>query len=276
MDAPSTVSWELLTAGHGLLEAPTSPADGSVWFSDVFLGGVRRWTSEGVEPPLLERRRGIGGLVVHADGGLLVSGRDLVHLGADGSQRTLLEVEGAAGINDITVDADGRVYAGVLRYRPFAGDPVVPGEIWRIDLDGSASSIAGGIDWPNGMAFSPDGSTLYVADFASGEVIGLDPDGGNRRAVAQSPSGHADGLAVDAEGHLWVALGPAGAVARFRPDGELEQTIGPPASFVSSVAFGGSDRHTLYVTTGDAAAGGGALFRTRVETPGLPITPARV
>jgi gluconolactonase len=276
MAAPSTVSWELLTAGHGLLEAPTPAPDGSVWISDVFIGGVRRWTCSEVSEPLLARRKGIGGLALHEDGGLLVSGRDLVHLSADGSQRTVLAVEGATGVNDLTTDSTGRVYAGVLRYRPFAGDQVVPGEIWRIELDGSAAPIAGDIAWPNGMAFSPDGSMLYVADFASGEVLGFDPDGGRRRAVAQSPSAHADGLAVDADGELWVALGPAGAVARFRPDGELVQTIGPPASFASSVAFGGTDGRTLYVTTGDAAAGGGALFSTRVEVPGVPVAPARV
>jgi sugar lactone lactonase YvrE len=91
------------------------------------------------------------------------------------------------------------------------------------------------------------------------------------RTFAEMPAGSADGLAVDQEGGVWVALGAADYVARFNPDGSLERKFDVPATFVSSLCFGGPDMRDLYITTGD-----GKLRRGRSDIPGLPLTRARI
>ena len=264
---------ESLATGYGLLEAPCVAGDGSVYFSDVLGGGVHRWSLDGGVETVVPKRRGIGGMCLHADGGVVVSGRDIAHV-RDGESRTLFAIEDAAGFNDIATDAQGRVYAGVLRFMPFAQEPPVPGEIWRIDGEGEAVELFGGIEWANGIGFSPDHRTIYACDYACGEVLAhaLTENGEatERRVFARSPSGEADGLAVDSEGAVWVALGSGGSVGRFLPDGSLDHELDVPADFVSSICFGGEDLRDVYITTV------GSLFRTRADVAGLPVPPASV
>jgi gluconolactonase len=270
---------DTLAFGYGLAEAPRADASGGVYFSDVLGGGVFHRSPGGDVTEVLAKRRGIGGLLIHRDGGLVVSGRDLCHV-RDGATRTLLAPDGVRGFNDIVTDHRGRVFAGALRYHPLAGEDPVPGEVWRIDGRGTAEVVVEGITWPNGIGVSPDGATLYVCDYASGTVMAHPLGGaGATEVFARSPDGSADGLAVDEEGGVWVALGAGGAVARFSPDGTLDRTLDVPATFVTSVSFGGEDMRDLYVTTADNTedpARSGTLFRARADVAGLPVAPAVV
>jgi gluconolactonase len=269
---------EALAIGYGLVEAPCVADDGTVYFSDVLGGGVHRWSPDGRVETVIPKRRGIGGMCLHADGGVVVSGRTLVHV-RDGDTRELFALEGATGFNDLATDTEGRIYAGALRFMPFGGEEPVPGEIWRVDAPGSGSEVLDNVVWPNGIGFSPDGGTLYASDFATGDVVALELATGERRVLARTPSGDADGLAVDTQGSVWVALGSGGAVARYSPAGALEETLDVPAGFVTSLAFGGEDGRDLYVTTMDNnedPSKRGTLFRTRVERAGLPVAPARI
>ena len=262
---------EEIVSGRGLLEGPTVDGAGGVYFSDVIQGGVYRWSSDGVAQ-VVPKRRGVGGIVLHADGGVIVTGRDVLYV-RDGESRTLLALEGVTGFNDLATASDGSVYVGALRFHPFKGEPPVPGEIWRIAPDGQAAPVAGGVLWANGIGFSPDGRTAYGSDYARSCVLAWDvgDDGGlaEPRTFAELPAASADGLAVDEEGGVWVAPGAAGNVVRFTPGGALDRTLEVPASFVSSLCFGGEDMRDLYVTTGD-----GKLLRGRAEVAGLPLTPA--
>jgi sugar lactone lactonase YvrE len=274
--------FETLAFGYGLAEGPRVDADGNVYFTDVLGGGVHRWSPDGGVELVVPKRRGVGGLLLHAAGGVVVSGRDVSHV-KDGQSRTLLALEGVTGFNDMATDSEGRIYAGALRFNPFQGESPEPGEVWRIDGEGRAVELFGGIDWANGIGFSPDGRTIYVSDYAKGEVIAHDLAGQdhavNRRVLARSTSGAADGLAVDEQGAVWVALGPGGGAGRFSADGALDHVLDVPASFVTSVCFGGDDMRDLYVTTMDNsedASRRGTLFRTRVDVPGLPTAPATV
>ncbi len=262
------MQFETVASGFGLTEAPCWDGAGGVYFSDVLGGGLRRWSPAGIEE-VVPKRRGIGGMCLHGAGGVVVSGRDVVHV-RDGEKRMLLgEMEGVTGYNDLGVDGQGRVYVGALRFRPFAGESPVPGEVWRIAGTGAATRALAGIDWPNGIAFAPDGATIYACDYAHGTVV---CEGG--RVFARSPAGSADGLAVDAQGGVWVATGEGATIARFTPDGSLDRTVDVPASFVSSVCFGGEDLRDLYVTAiGDA---GGGLLRGRCDVAGLPLPVATV
>jgi len=264
---------ETLASGFGIVEAPRVDAAGNVYFSDVQAGGVHRLAPDGSLSTVVPKRRGVGGLVLHADGGVVVSGRDVVHV-RDGVTRLLLALDGVVGFNDLTTDAAGRVYVGSLRTSAFETGPRVPGELWRIDGEGRALEVYGGVEFANGVGFSPDGTTLYQSNYSAGVVLAHDvaADGTarNRRVFACVPRGEPDGLALDEAGGVWVALGTGAALVRFTPGGEVDRVIEVPAAFVASLCFGGPDRRDLYVATA------GALLRTRAEVPGLIAPSVRV
>src|SRR5215471_18990285 len=89
---------ETLASGYGLVEGPTVDGDGNLYFSDVLGGGVYRRTPEGEITTVVPKRRGVGGIVLHADGGIVVSGRDIVHV-REGENRRLLAVDSVLGWN---------------------------------------------------------------------------------------------------------------------------------------------------------------------------------
>jgi gluconolactonase len=197
----------------------------------------------------------------------------------DGSTRVLFADEAIAGLNDLTADPDGDVIVGVLRFHPFAEEEPVPGEFVRI---GDRATVLPGVIWTNGCAYSPDGTTFYGCDYQRGLVLAADrrDDGsyGPPRVVVETPGGAADGMAVDEDGGLWVALAARGTVGRFRPDGTLDSELDVPADFVASVCFGGDDLRELFITTlGDPESeeGSGAVFRTRAPVAGAPAPVAR-
>jgi gluconolactonase len=267
-------SWEILATDRGLAEAPCIDEAGDVWFSDVLLGGVHRWSvGTGEVTVVVPDRKGIGGMARHADGGMLVSGRDVRHVGV-GEQRVLLAAaEGVTGFNDLTVDRSGRVVVGALRWRPFAGDEPVASDLWRIGPGGGVAVIDD-VEWPNGLGFSPEGDRLYVDDYAHGHLLAYAVDEAgvlhDRRVLAVTPSDEADGLAVDETGAIHVALGRGGGIGRYRPDGTLDGVLDVPGEFVSSLCFGGGDGRDLVVTCADR------VLLTRADVAGLPIPAATI
>jgi D-xylonolactonase len=275
--------FETLASGYGLVEGPSVDAEGGLVFSDVLKGGVYRLDPSGAVETLVPKRRGVGGIALHAEGGVVVSGRDLVHV-RGGETRTLFTIAGLPGWNDLCTDAAGRVYAGALRFAVF--DPeaeALPGECWRIDAPGQGRRLYGGIVHANGIGISPDGRRLYHSDTRAGVVLvhDLDADGNasGRREFAMPAPGHPDGLALDETGAVWVASAGGGRVDRFLPDGRLERSVEVPARLVTSLCFAGSDRRDLVVVSADNGAEperGGSIFRTRVDVPGAPVHPARI
>ncbi len=279
MDPPPL---EILASGYGLIEGPRADAAGGLHWSDVTRGGVYRRAPDGRVETVIPKRRGVGGIALHAQGGIVVSGRDVCHV-RDGETRVLLErPEGVGGFNDLFTDAAGRVYVGSLRQDPFeTAAERRAGELYRIDLSGEVTVLYGDVGLSNGIGFSPDGRVLYHSDTSSGAIVAHDVDAGgalsSRRVFARV--GMPDGLAVDAEGGVWVALFGGGRVLRFRPDGARDRSVRVPALQVTSLCFGGADGRDLYVTTADNSDDAerlGTVFRTRVEIPGLPAPPARV
>ncbi len=251
-----------------LVEGPREDGQGGVLFSDVVAGGVWRWAGGKRATAVLEGRRGVGGLVAHAKGGIVVTGRDVLVVGGRGEDRELLGLRGGmTGFNDLTTTDDGALLVGALRFRPLAGEEPVAGELWRVPprRGGEPTVLLEGVIWPCGIGLSPDAGTVYAADRQTGEVLACAADGGDRRVFARVPDGAPDGLAVDADGDVWVALGPGGAVARFTPEGELRARHDVPgAELVSSVAFAGED--DLLVATA------GALLRARgIGVRGRPV-----
>jgi sugar lactone lactonase YvrE len=137
----------------------------------------------------------------------------------------------------------------------------VPGEVYRARTGEVAAT---GILWANGLAVV--GETLFACDYARAAVLRA-AGGGEFELFAQMPRGGADGLAADAEHHLWVALGDGAGLARVAPTGEVVETLDVPTAFVTSLCFDGD---TLYVTAL------GALLRAPSPVPGLPVVAATV
>jgi sugar lactone lactonase YvrE len=220
------------------------------------------------------KRRGVGGIAVHENGGIVCSGRDLVHV-RDGESRTLLHIDGVAGWNDIACDAGGRVYGGALRFPVFDRDAeVVPGEVWKVDPDVGPDLVFDNVVHANGIAFSPDERTIYASDSRAQVVIAYDVDRRERRDIDIAPYGNPDGMAVDEAGAIWLAL-VSGGVGRFTPNGALDGRLEVPSPFVTSLCFDGKD---LYVTTGahNDPVLQGCILRTQVDVAGAPVPPARV
>ena len=273
---------ETLASGYGLVEGPTVDADGNLYFSDVLGGGVYRRTPGGEIATVVPKRRGVGGIVLHADGGVVVSGRDLVHA-REGENRRLFATDGVLGWNDICADSAGRVYAGSLRYPVF--DPEVepvPGELWRIDAVDQAAVLYEGVVHANGVSLSPGERTVYHSDTRGNVVLAheLGDDGTARgRRAFHFPPGAPDGMAFDAQGLLWVASARGGCVARLTPDGEIDRVLDVPAQTVTSVCFAGDGEHDLFVTTADNTdepERRGTIFRIDAGVGGAPVHPARV
>jgi L-arabinonolactonase len=165
--------------------------------------------------------------------------------------------------NDGKVDQDGRFLCGSMGIH---ADPL--GQLWRIDAQGRSGIIAGQIRISNALCFSPDGRTMYFADSLERAIRaypygpGRTPVGPPRVLIDTSPWGSGpDGATVDAEGCLWVALIQAAKIARFTPDGKLDRLIDAPVDLPSSVAFGGDDLATLFVTSIKDSGTGRAVSR---------------
>ena len=264
---------------HTLLEGPRIAAGGGLVYSDVIAGGLWACDPAGEIVELLGKRRGIGGVLAHAAGGWVVSGKSIVHLLPDGSQRELLSDPDVPGYNDLGVTPAGDLLIGELRYRPMAGEEPREGRLLMLTDDGRLEVLSEEVLWPNGIGVAPDGRRVYLSDYGRRRVLTTHLDGGATEVFAEAPRGSADGLAVDSEGGVWVALGEAGAVARFSPGGELEALIELPAGFVSSISFGGADMRDVLISTADNELRpelGGTLLRARCEIPGAPLAPVRV
>jgi xylono-1,5-lactonase len=272
---------EVLTWGYGLVEGPRVDADDNLYFSDVHNGGVRRRRPDGTIDVVVPKRRGVGGIALHAAGGLVISGRNICHV-RDGETRVLFAPD-APGFNDLFVDAAGRVICATMRSDPFSMEgPRVTGECYRIDASGEATQLYDDVALTNGIGLSPDGSVLYHADTTRG-VWAHDVDGDavrNRRLFVSVDVVSADGLAVDEAGNVWIAdVSGSGAVRGFSAEGAEIGRVEVPARMVTSVCFGGADRRDMYVVTGDNTEvpdRAGTIYRTRAELPGVPVALATV
>ena len=279
---------EELATGYGLIEGPVWDDERGLIYSDVVNGGVRALDADGKISTVVPKRRGVGGMAPHAAGGLVIGGREIIYESFDGeTHATLLPpdvTDVAIGFNDLTTDEVGRVWVGSLAYRVILGEEVRPGHLHVIDLDGSVRTVSDGIILTNGMAFSPDGKTLYHCDAradliraydvaADAEVIGW-------RVFAEiNGASTPDGMAVAEDGSIWVAIADGGKVKVFEPAGAVRTAIPTPLPMVTSVCFGGADLRDFYIVTGSRNGpreNCGTIYRMRTDVSGLPIVPAKV
>jgi sugar lactone lactonase YvrE len=186
-------------------------------------------------------------------------------------------------MNDGKCDPSGAFLAGTMHRDEVAG----AGALYRLSPDGSVDRLISGVTISNGLGWSPSGDRMYYVDSPTQAVDVVDYDafgplGGRRRFAEIAPAdGMPDGLAVDAEGGVWVALWGGSQVRRFTADGMLDDIVELPVSQVTSCAFGGEDWGELYITSAsweyDEARFqdeplAGAVFAARPGVSGMPTS----
>jgi sugar lactone lactonase YvrE len=294
MAAPRTLT--TLKEGGAFFECPRWH-DGRWWAVDFYRHGVFAYAADGTESLVLEVPGQPSGLGWLPDGDLLVvSMRDrrVLRRGADGTVSTHADLSGLATghLNDMVVDRAGRAYVGNFGFDLMGGADPAPASLVRVDPDGTAVAVADGLSFPNGTVITDDG-TLIVAETLAGRLTAFtvadDGSLGDRRTFADigpTPEGALgvvlggltfapDGIALDAEGHVWVADAVGGRVRRIAPGGDpVDEVAMPDGLGVFACGLGGEDGRTLVCCAAPdfdeharSAAREASLLTTTVDVP---------
>jgi len=255
-----------------------------VWV-DLLAGELRATSPVGEEAVLISLDEPLGFVAPLAGGGLVAgtrSGVGIVDRDSGFELKVAIEPERPAfRINDGKCDPLGRLWLGTMS----DADPV-DGRLYRVDRGWEIGYVREGVRLPNGMAWDGAGTTMFLADSAarSIEVWDYDLDEGcptHRRTIIDLAleSGQPDGMAIDTDGCVWVALWGGGAIRRYAPDGRCLAERSVPAPLTASCAFGGASFADLFLTSARYRMSdeqlaryplSGSLFRTQVGCKGLP------
>jgi sugar lactone lactonase YvrE len=283
-----TPVWEVqATLGEGVL---WDAAGKQVWFVDIKGKRIHRCAADGSNRRSWDAPGQVSFIVPADDGSMVCSLEDGLYRFDDttGGFIPLAKVEADVTgnrFNDGHVDANGHLWFGSMD----DAEEAPTGALYRFD-GRRVAQMDDGYIITNGPAVSPDGATLYHTDTLEKRVYAFDrePDGSlsNMRLFVEiTDGGYPDGMAVDSQGHVWVATFGGWRIERFDADGRKVGEVRFPCANVTKLAFGGEDLRTVYATTArkglspEALAAqplAGALFTFRVETPGLPQHKLRI
>jgi len=269
-----------------LAECPVWMPDGRLLWVDALAGEVH---VSGLDAaPGQDRVRAYGGIV----GSVTPVGDNTLVIGL-GTQVWLTEAAGNLArllaeidhphpdhhLNDASADPHGRLVIGSVNER----DAGRTAGLFQLNRDGYRK-LRGDMRLGNGLDWTPDGSTLYFTDSLDQLIFAADyhEDGSftGERAFAHVADGLPDGLAVDSEGCVWSAVWGAGRIDRYAPDGAIIDRVMVPAPHVTSLAFGGHDLATLFITTARdglspeelaSAPESGSVFMAATSVPGQPV-----
>ena len=279
-----------------VLDLHCEVGEGPIWdsatstllFVESFGGTIYRFDPVTKQLRSVKVGQEVGVAIPRHRGGIVVSCRDglLAVDQASGVIELLVSVETdkpGNRMNDAKCDSRGRLWTGTFStvFERKAG------AIYRIDSDLRPIHVAGEVNISNGIAWNPQESMMYFVDSSRRgiDVFDYDLKDGtvtNRRRFADIPreDGLPDGIAMDLEGCLWVALFFSGSVRRYSPEGKWIGTIHLPVTSVTSCGFGGDELRDLYITTGTHGSkkedgqiplNAGALFRCRPGVAGMPV-----
>jgi sugar lactone lactonase YvrE len=254
-----------MTGVQLVLDARAELGEGPVWdaaasrliWVDIMRGRVHRFDPISGDAQTREIGRPVGCAVPSADGSLMVAtSRGFERLDwASGRVSTVAEVEAdlpGNRMNDGACDPAGRFWAGTMAIDESAG----AGALYRLDPDGRVSTMIRDVSISNGIAWSRDLQRMFYVDSPTQRIDVFDYDvatGGiaNRRALVQIPpeQGVPDGLVLDADDFIWIALWGGSTLHRYAPDGTLDRVVPVPATHPTKCAFGGAGLDELFLTT---------------------------
>jgi sugar lactone lactonase YvrE len=278
---------ELVVDGHDEVGEGPLWHQGRVIWVDIAKGVVYLLDPESTEREVVEVGQPVGAVAPRAAGGLVAAVQDgfaVVDL-ESGRSQMLIEVEAdrpGNRMNDGKCDPQGRFWAGTMAFDQSPGAAA----LYRLDADHHVEKVLDSVGLSNGLEWSLEGDKMYYIDSLTYgvDVFDFEPATGgvaNRRRLidVSQDIGMPDGMTIDAEGYLWVALWEGSAVRRYAPDGTLVGIVELPASQVTSCTFGGVELTDLYITSAAAdltAADlakqphAGGLFRCRPGVRGVP------
>ncbi|MBQ1124393.1 SMP-30/gluconolactonase/LRE family protein [Streptomyces smyrnaeus] len=244
-----------LRAFAELGEGPTwDAAAGRLLWVDILGARIHTFDPATGDRTVMATEQHVGAAKPRAGGGLVVNLRDGLGLyEADGRFSWLLRdpVPGRRG-NDAAVAPDGALWAGTMYYDETPGG----GSLVRLAPDGTAATALDEVTVSNGTGWSPDGTLMYYVDTPTRRIDVFDVRDGGAVVAGRRPlvsieegAGFPDGLTVDADGCVWVALWDGAAVRRYTPEGVLDRVVGLPVQRPTACAFGGAGLGDLYITT---------------------------
>lgn len=277
----------VLHAEAELGEGPVwHPPENCLYWVDITAGAVHRWDRATGTDTVTTLGQDVGAISIRTSGGIIAAVRDgVLGVAGDGTVQRLAFVERDVPgnrFNDGKSDAAGRFWAGTMA----TDESERPGSLYRLDPDGTVTTMVTELGLSNGLGWSPDGRTMYLIDTPRQAVdaFDFDVDAGTlarrrRLITVEEDAGSPDGMTVDADGFLWVALYGGGAVRRYTSDGSLDRVVELPVPQPTCPTFGGPDLDELYVTSARenlsaeqlaAAPLSGAVLRHRPGVRGLP------
>lgn len=279
-----------------LVKAAAEVGEGPAWHAetgilswvDIPQGRVHLCSADGEERGIHQIGRMVGAALPGPSGFLLAEEHGFSILSEQGGLSPvlpMLEEQRDLRFNDAKADPAGRVFAGTMAFDKTPG----AGTLYRLDPGPTATPVLNRLTVSNGLGWSPDSRILWFADSAEPVIAGFDYDlatgelGGRRKKIPlQETTGVPDGLCVDDEGAVWLALWDGAAVHRYTPDGWLDTIVRVPAPRVTSCAFGGADGSTLFITTARRGMseddllrhpGAGGIFVVEPSVTGPAATP---
>ncbi|WP_283134719.1 SMP-30/gluconolactonase/LRE family protein [Rhizohabitans arisaemae] len=270
-------------AAEVVLDVPAGCAEGPFWhpgedrlyWTDIPGRVIHRFDPRTGVDEVFEVGLEVGVAVPRTAGGLVLAVPDGFGFWSPGDTRVemVAEVEkDRAGnrMNEGKCDPAGRFWAGTMSREPLRETEA--GALYRLDPDLTVTTVLTGLGISNGLDWTADGQTMIYVDSLRHRIdaYAFTPDDGTlgeSRVIAVTPGGTLpDGLALDEEEHVWVALWDGSAVHRYAPDGTLDAVVPLPVGEVTSCVFGGPDHADLYITTAP-----GTLFRCRPGVHGRPV-----
>jgi sugar lactone lactonase YvrE len=286
--------FETIARGTYLEGLAVDPARARVWYSDVIAGGVHGIERDEVRWSLNAGRMWTGGIALNEDGAVLSTGAGGImwnrpDTGESGWLLREIDAVPINGINELAADPEGGLYFGTVDIEHIAeGKTPRPATIYHLTRNGEVTLLAEGLGFVNGMALSADGSRLYYNETFDGVyAFQVRSDGSLSDRARLLGKEDCDGMALDADGTLWVSGFRSSSITRLTVGGSQAEPFSTPAGAITQIRFGGPDLGKLYLTSvpadggdslkaGIAPAGAASnLYRARSPVTGLPIRPAR-